>query len=295
MLTAWRWRAGRSPPPRPAGFGFHPMAESVRAASICGSCFSFEIRTQPGPGVAPVVEFNHNGSAGVHRSKSQERRCGSRVRVYAADDQTLLRRGLASLIRGERDLEFCGEASDRTSAIGEVSKLRPDVVIMELSIDGGRGIELIEGIKAIDPRIGVVVLTRLDEALHALPALKAGAVAFVSKQSPPATVLDAIRKARDGHMCVSELVAEQMFRRVASGQGMETFSPDSSLSSRELEVFRLLGAGCSTREIADRLQISIKTVETHRAHIKEKANLSNGFEVVHASMKWSRAGALVTA
>jgi DNA-binding NarL/FixJ family response regulator len=238
-----------------------------------------------------MVELKNNGKGAVHHSMVKGRRRGSKIRVYIADDQALVRRGLASVIRGERDLELCGETSNGTTASGEVCELRPDVVILELSIDGERGIKLIENIKAIDSGIGVVVLSRLNESVYAVPALKAGATAFVTKQAPPATVLDAIRKARDGQMCVSELVASQMLERAANGQGLESFSPDSSLSSREFEILKLLGAGHSSREIADLLQISIKTVETHRMHIKEKANLSNGFELVHFSMRWFGASA----
>jgi DNA-binding NarL/FixJ family response regulator len=242
-----------------------------------------------------MVEFNNTGSVAEGRPKARDRRRGSKIRVYIADDQVLVRRGLAVVIRGERDLELCGETSNRTTAGDEVCELRPDVVIVELSIDGRRGIELIERIKAFDSGIGVVVLSRLNEAVYAVPALKAGANAYVTKESPPSRVIDAIRNARDGRMCVSELVAGKMFERVTSGQGMESFSPDSSLSSRELEILKLLGAGRTSREIADLLQISIKTVETHRMHIKEKANLSNAFELVHLSMRWFGSSSAATA
>jgi DNA-binding NarL/FixJ family response regulator len=255
------------------------------------SCFSSDFRTQPGAGYTPVVEFNYNGGVAIDHPVVRERRRGSKIRVYIADDQVLLLRGLASMIRGERDLKLCGETSNCTSAIEEVCELRPDVVIMELSIGGGRGIELIENIKAIDPGIGVVVLSRLEEGLHALSALKAGAGAYITKQSPPSKVLDAIRKVCDGQMCVSDYVANRMFDRVANGQGTESFSPVSSLSPRELEIYKLIGAGRSSREIAELLQISFKTVETHRAHIKEKANLTSGFELMLSSMRWSGAAA----
>lgn len=213
-----------------------------------------------------------------------------RTRVYIADDQVLVRRGLASVIRGERDLVLCGETSNCTTASCEVCELRPDVVIVEISIDGKRGIELIEGIKAFDSGIGIVVLSRLDETVHAVPALKAGASAYVAKEAPPETVIDAIRKARKGQICVSERVASQLLDRVAADQGMESFSPRSNLSSRELQVFKMIGAGKSNREIADRLEISIKTVETHRAHIKEKASLNSGFELLQFSIRWSHKG-----
>lgn len=233
-----------------------------------------------------MVNFKSNGSAVIDAPETRMPRRSSRTRVYIADDQVLIRRGLASAIRDERDLELCGETSNCTTASGEVCELRPDVVIVELSIDGKRGIELIEGIKAFDSAIGIVVLSTLDETMHAVPALKAGANAYVTKEAPTATVIDAIRKARKGQMCVSDRVASQLLDRVAARQGMESFSPKSSLSSREFQVFKLIGAGKSNHEIAHRLEISIKTVETHRAHIKEKASLNSGFELLQVSIRW---------
>ena len=237
-----------------------------------------------------MVKFNNK--LGVIADASGQRMPGhaDKTRVYIADEQVLLRRGLASVLQGERDLELCGETSNCTEACAEVCQLRPDVVIIELLIDGERGIDLIGSIKAIDSEIRVVVFSQLDEKMHAMAALEAGASAYVSKQAPPHKVLDAIRKVRDGQLCVSDRVAGMMLDRFAGGQGIEKFSPDSSLSSRELEVFKLLGAGLSNREIAEQLDISMKTVETHRAHIKVKANLTSGFELLQLSTRWSGAG-----
>lgn len=236
-----------------------------------------------------MVEFKSNGSLLAAAPKPRGRVRSKKTRVYIADDQVLLRRGLASVIRSKEDLELCGEASNCTTASSEVCRLRPDVVIVELSINDERGIELIESIKAFDSGISIVVLSLLDETVYAFPALKAGASAYVTKQAPPARVIDAIRKARDGEMCISERVASRMLNRVANGQGADPFSPRSNLSLREHQVFKLIGLGHSSREIAARLEISIKTVETHRAHIKEKANLTSGLELLQFCTLWSGA------
>jgi len=260
-----------------------------------GSCISPSFHSPAVVGITPMVDFKADVTAVNGASKTRMRRRSSKTRVYIADDNVLLRRGLASVIRGERDLELCGETSNCTTASGEVCQLRPDVVIVELSINGDRGIELIETIKAFDSGIRIVVLSLLDETVYAFPAFMAGASAYVPKQAQPARVIDAIRKARSGQMCVSDIVSSQMLDRVAKGQGPASFSPTASLSSRELEIFKLIGSGQSNREIADLLQISIKTVETHRAHIKEKANLTSGFELLQFSTRWSESGAAVPA
>ncbi|HUG13359.1 MAG TPA: response regulator transcription factor [Opitutaceae bacterium] len=233
-----------------------------------------------------MVKFTNYNRASVDAPQPRRRRLGSKTRVYVADDQVVLRRGVASTINAEPDMKICGESADLATATNDVRELRPDVVIVELTFSGERGGELIENIRTFDSGISIVVLSLLDETLHALPALKSGASAFVTKQAPPSTMLEAIRKVRDGLMCVSERISGVMMQRAASAQGLKAFSPASSLSPREREVFRLIGTGHSNREIAERLRISYKTVETHRAHIKEKAGLKSGFELLQFSMRW---------
>jgi DNA-binding NarL/FixJ family response regulator len=236
-----------------------------------------------------MVEFINSRSAAFDRPEAQLRRRGSRIRVYIADDQVLVRRGLASLIRGQNDMELCGEASNFEVACVEIRDLQPDVVILEPSIDGAHGIGRIESLKAAGACIQIVVFSLLDEDTHAIPALKAGARGYLGKEAGPAVVLDAIRKARAGEIIVSEGVSGQILGHAACGRERHLFSPQSSLSSREFEIFQLIGSGKSTRTIADSLQISIKTVEAHRAHIKEKASLDSGFELLRLAFKWSGA------
>lgn len=209
-----------------------------------------------------------------------------KTRVYVADDHAVVRRGLSAMISIEPDLEVCGEAEDCATATSEVTKLRPDVVIVDISLRGNSGVELIKNIKAFDPKIHIVVLSMHDESVYALRVLKAGARAYVGKQDIASKVIDAIRKVRKGHMYVSERVSCQMLNRMVKGQDEEGDSPIAGLSDRELEVVTLIGSGLATREIAGRLHMSVKTVETHRAHIKTKVNLSSATQLVQFCFRW---------
>jgi DNA-binding NarL/FixJ family response regulator len=209
-----------------------------------------------------------------------------KTRIYITDDHPLVRRGLAAMINAEPDLEVCGEAEDCATATSEIAKTRPDIVIVDISLKGNSGIELIKNIKAFDPKIVVAVLSMHDESVYALRVLKAGAKAYVMKQDIASKVIEAIRKIRKGQMYVSEKVASQMLNRIVKGQEEESDSPVASLSDRELEVANLIGAGLATREIAQRLHVSVKTVETHRAHIKSKLNLSSATLLVQFCVRW---------
>ena len=209
-----------------------------------------------------------------------------KTRVYVADDHVMVRRGLAAVIAAEPDLELCGEAEDCATATGEVSKLRPDIVIADISLRGNSGIELIKNIKAFDPRINIVVYSVHDESVYALRVLKAGAKAYVTKQETASKVIDAIRKVRGGQMYVSERVSSQMLNRLVKGREDVSDSPVAGLSDRELEVVTLIGSGLATREIATRLRMSVKTVETHRAHIKTKVNMNSATRLVQFCVRW---------
>lgn len=209
-----------------------------------------------------------------------------KIRVYVTDDHAMVRRGLVALIREEPDLEICGEAADCATATSEVGKLRPDVVIVDISLQGNSGIELIKNIKVLDSSIRIVVLSAHDESVYALRVLKAGANAYVTKQEPTSKVIDAIRRVRKGQMYVSEQVSSQMLSRLALGQEVQGDSPVSGLSDRELEVATFIGGGLTTREIASRMHVSVKTVETHRAHIKTKLNLATAAQLAQFCFRW---------
>jgi len=209
-----------------------------------------------------------------------------KTRIYVADDHPMVRRGLAAVIGEEPDLELCGEGEDCATATGDVTRLRPDIVIVDISLRGNSGIELIKNIRAFDPKVRIVVYSVHDESVYALRVLKAGAKAYVTKQESVSKVIEAIRKVRTGSMYVSERVSSQMLNRLVKGREEVSESPVAGLSDRELEVVTLIGSGLATREIASRLRMSVKTVETHRAHIKSKVNVNSATRLVQFCVRW---------
>jgi DNA-binding NarL/FixJ family response regulator len=209
-----------------------------------------------------------------------------KTRVYIVDDHSLIRRGLTALIEAEHDLQVCGQAEDTTTATAEIMTLQPDIVVADISLKGNSGLELVKNIKAFDSKIQVLVLSMHDESVYALRALKAGARAYLMKSDLAGKVVEAIRRIAKGHLCVSENVASQMLSHLTIGKSVDNNSPVSSLSDRELEIVNLIGNGLPTRVIATKLHISIKTVETHRAHIKRKLNIENATQLVQFCVRW---------
>lgn len=214
-----------------------------------------------------------------------------KTRIFIVDDHPLLRRGLAELINREPDMVFCGEAEDSPSAMKSIAQIKPDLVIVDISLKGYNGIELIKNIKAFDQKIQVLVLSMHDESVYAMRVLKAGAKAYVMKQEVVDKVMEAIRRIRAGKVFVSERVASRMLDQVVVGGDPAPDSPVDLLSDRELEIVNMIGSGLPTREIAAKLHISIKTVESHRARIKEKLNLQNAIQLVQFCVRWVEEGA----
>ncbi len=172
-----------------------------------------------------------------------------------------------------------------------IAHLKPDLVIVDISLKGYNGIELIKNIKAFDPKIQVLVLSMHDESVYAMRVLKAGAKAYVMKQEVVDKVMEAVRRIRAGKVFVSERVASRMLDQVVVGGDPAPDSPVDLLSDRELEIVNMIGSGLPTREIAAKLHISIKTVESHRARIKEKLNLQNAIQLVQFCVRWVEEGA----
>jgi DNA-binding NarL/FixJ family response regulator len=209
-----------------------------------------------------------------------------RTRIFIVDDHAMVRRGLTALIGDEPDLELCGEAADCATATSEVARLRPHVVITDISLQGNSGLELVKNIKAFDPGIHIVVYSVHEESVYALRVLKAGAMGYVMKQDQASKVIDAVRQVRQGQMYVSDEVGSQMLNRLVRGHSEQGDSPVANLSDRELEVVNLIGSGLATREVAPRLNMSVKTVETHRAHIKAKLDLTSASQLVQFCVRW---------
>jgi DNA-binding NarL/FixJ family response regulator len=191
------------------------------------------------------------------------------------------------LIDREPDLIVCGHAEEAHSAALAIAALQPDLVVLDISLGGQDGLDLLKQIRANDGRLPILVLSMHDESIYAERVLRAGANGYIMKQEATDLVLTAIRRILDGQVYVPERVATRMLRQYARGSSEGTRSPLASLSDRELEVFRLIGGGGSTRQIAEALHLSVKTVESYQAHIKEKLALRNGRELQHHAIEWS--------
>jgi DNA-binding NarL/FixJ family response regulator len=206
-------------------------------------------------------------------------------KLLLVDEQPILRDGFAHLINLESDLQVCGQADNAHAALTFIGVQRPDLVIVDIDLKGSNGIELIKRIKAFDPGLPVLVLSVQDEALFAERALRAGARGYVMKQAPAEDVMTAIRQVLRGGRYLSRNMQERILENLSDSAPRGPIPSVEHLSDRELEVFQLLGSGSGTREIAEQLHLSIKTVETYRAHIKKKLKLRNATELLRMAVQ----------
>jgi DNA-binding NarL/FixJ family response regulator len=211
--------------------------------------------------------------------------CSAKSRVLIVDDHPLVRHGLAELIEDDPKLEVCGEAADAEEALRQVEATHPHVVVVDISLKSGHGIELIEQIKARHEHVRMLVSSVHDESLFAERALRAGAMGYVNKQEATETVIGAIHQILRGEIYLSEDMANRLLKTVVGGEPLDE-DPIKSLSNREIEVFEMIGQGLATKEIGKKLHLSPKTVETHREKIKSKLNLASSTELTHRAMQW---------
>ncbi len=210
-----------------------------------------------------------------------------RAKVLIIDDHPAVREALAMRIGLQSDLEVCGEAADLSEALRLVADTQPDVAVIDISLKTGCGIDLIKRIRHRNDTVRMLVWSTHGESLYAERALKAGALGYVSKDQATNKIVEAIRRVREGKVYLSEAMVETMLRRtVGGGQEKVTPSPLDALADRELEVFRLIGQGAKTAEIAQRLHVSVKTIETYRDRIRAKLDLSDGTALAHYATKW---------
>jgi DNA-binding NarL/FixJ family response regulator len=221
--------------------------------------------------------------------ESTIRKQGGKSRVLLVDDHPMVRRGVADVIAHETDLEICGEATDVPEAMRELERTHPDVVLVDLTLKSGHGLELIEKIKARDPRVKMLVSSMHDETLFAERVLQAGAMGYITKQEPPEALLGAIRKVLRGQVYLSPRMTSRLLTRVAAGS-VSGEDPVKNLSNREIEVYEMIGQGLTIQQIAARLHLSPKTVETHREKIKQKLNLKSSTELNRRAVQWTLEG-----
>lgn len=212
---------------------------------------------------------------------------GKKSKVFVVDDHPIVRQGLALLINREPDLAVCGEAEDAQTAMQSVNAIRPDIMVVDISLNGPDGLDLLKDVRMRHPDLPVLILSMHDESIYAERALRAGAQGYIMKQEATEKVLVALRRILSHEIYVSERIANRMLQRYIGSPNMERPSSVADLTDRELEVFRLIGEGHSTRQIAEELHISVKTVESYQAHIKEKLSLRSARELVQHAIQWS--------
>jgi DNA-binding NarL/FixJ family response regulator len=208
-------------------------------------------------------------------------------KILLVDDHPIVRQGLSQLINQEADLTVCGEAENASSAMEAITASRPDLVIVDISLDGPDGLDLLKTVRIRDATLPVLILSMHDEFLYAERALRAGARGYIMKQAATDGLLVAIRKILSGDIYLSERMSARLLRQLTSHPAPVSRSPLEDLSDRELEVFRLIGQGHGTREIAEMLHLSVKTVEAYQAHIKEKLSLKNSRELMQRAVQWT--------
>jgi DNA-binding NarL/FixJ family response regulator len=220
-------------------------------------------------------------------AKAQMVLAAKKFTVLLIDDHPIVRQGLALLISREPDLTVCGEAEGARSGLQAVANLHPDIVVLDLSLSGPDGLDVLKEIRMKSGDLPVLILSMHDETIYAERALRAGANGYIMKQEATEKVLVAIRRILHGDVYLSERLTSAMLNQFVHGTASAKRSPVVNLTDRELEIFRLIGEGHSTRRIAEELHLSVKTIESHQAHIKEKLALRNARELVQHAIEWS--------
>jgi DNA-binding NarL/FixJ family response regulator len=210
-----------------------------------------------------------------------------KCRVLLVDDHPIVRQGLALLIDREADLSVCGEAEGAHSAFHAIATLRPDIVVLDISLSGPDGLDVLKEIRMKTTNLPVLILSMHDESIYAERAMRAGANGYIMKQEATEKVLVAIRRILQGDVYLSDRLTTTMLQQYVRGASTAKRSPLVNLTDRELEVFRLIGEGHGTRQIADELHLSVKTIESYQAHIKEKLALRNARELVQHAIEWT--------
>jgi DNA-binding NarL/FixJ family response regulator len=210
-------------------------------------------------------------------------------KVLLVDDHPMMRQGLAQLINQQTDLMVCAQAGDATDAMKLIDLLKPDLAMVDISLGGKSGLELIKDLQALHPEVPGLVMSMHEETLYAERMLRAGARGYVMKQAGGETVLEAIRQVLSGKVYVSEKMSAKILDVFSGRRAHHSSSPIENLTDREFEVFQLIGEGCTPRQIAECLHISGKTVDVHRGHIKDKLLIKGSGELVQHAVRWVEA------
>ena len=210
----------------------------------------------------------------------------NKKRILIVDDHPMMRQGLAQLIGAEPDMAVCGEAENAERALDSVGDLKPDLVLADISLPGKNGLELIKDFQAVQPGLPVLVISMHDESLYAERVLRAGGRGYIMKQEGGKKLMQAIRQVLEGKIYVSEKMSGEILETFSGHRAGTEGSPVGKLTDREFEIFQLIGQGQGTREIAEKLHLSIKTIEVHRVNIKAKLKLQSASELIRFAVRW---------
>lgn len=244
-------------------------------------------RTKQGAARRTLGSVRSKQCSNMAQAKQQKREAkSSKARILLVDDHAVVRFGIAQLINRQTDLEVCGEEEDASRALSAIARLKPDLVIADLSLKESSGLELMRNIKAQYPGLPVLVVSVHDESVYAEVAFRAGALGYLMKEEALEKILTAVRRVVSGTVYVSDTLAAKMLQQQVRGQGRISDSPVQSLSDRELEVFQMIGQWKKTKEIAKELHLSVKTIEYYREQIKRKLDLNSAAELTQHATAW---------
>jgi DNA-binding NarL/FixJ family response regulator len=218
--------------------------------------------------------------------KKQKKAEENKSKILIVDDHPVVREGLTTIINHEKDLIVCGYAEDDHSALKAINELKPDVIIVDISLKDSDGIDLTKNIKHRYPKLPVIVLSIHDESVYAERALRAGARAYLMKEVVSENITNTIRTVLKGEIYVSDTISKKFLHKIAGDKAATTKTPIENLSDREFEIFRLIGVGYKASQIARRLHLSVKTVETYRGRLKEKLNITDAPTLLQYAIKW---------
>lgn len=218
--------------------------------------------------------------------KSKASSLSKKTKILVVDDHPLLRQGLAQVLNEENDMVMSSEASDAPEAMDAFRKDKPDFAVVDISLKGTSGLDLIKSLLAESPKLPILVLSMHDESLYVERVLRAGARGYLMKQEASEKIVNAVRKILSGEIYVSDKMNDLLLNKFILGKNNSPTSSVESLSDRELEILQLVGQGRGTRQIAEELHVSVKTVESHYAKIKEKLNLKTSNELIQHAVKW---------
>jgi DNA-binding NarL/FixJ family response regulator len=225
-------------------------------------------------------------------STAQRGKIMAMTRIVIVEDHPVFRTGLKELIETEKDLRVCGEAETINNAIRIIEEKQPDLVIVDITLKGRNGIELIKELHRDSPQLPVLVLSMHDESLYAERAFRAGASGYIMKEETSESIVKAIRMVHGGQKYASKQFLGNVLNKFLSHSPDDTRSPIDRLTHRELDVFRLLGKGMTTKDIANHLDLSVKTIGTYRERIKVKLDLQNASDLIHSAVRWLEKGEL---